>query len=257
MIGEPRTLLRKREVKQQLSITERILEVRATTSGSDISVASFADSSVDLTEVAGRHGIEIADQASCAAGSNPLSSSGHQRFWHVHCTLAPKLIIYISLSLFSSGSPFPALLNYLCNHVSSRLEIKLRLYVRGMRWQHMQGRYFLSATSRLPGSWTLVTLQVLLDGSRALLKHTTENETLNVARGGMSSNASCIMSCLRPLTQSSSSSTDVVRSSHNNNHAQQHTQRHTTNTHNDTHTHKHTQTHIHTFTRTHTHKLLQ
>ena len=41
--------------------TERILEVRANTSGSDISLASFSDSCVDLTEVAGRHGIEIAD----------------------------------------------------------------------------------------------------------------------------------------------------------------------------------------------------
>ena len=73
--GEPRTLLRKRQVKQLLSMTERILEVRAITGGSDISSATFTDSSVDLTEIAGRHGIEIADQASCAAGWNPLSSS--------------------------------------------------------------------------------------------------------------------------------------------------------------------------------------
>ena len=73
VIGEPRTLLRKRQVKRLLSMTERILEVSAITSGSDISLASFTDSSVDLTEVAGRHGIEIADQASCAAGWNPLS----------------------------------------------------------------------------------------------------------------------------------------------------------------------------------------
>ena len=58
-----------------------------------------------------------------------------------------------------------------------------------------------------------MTLQALLDESRALLKHVTGSETLNVARGGMSSNASCIMSCLRPLTQRASSSTDVVRSS--------------------------------------------
>ena len=92
--GEPRTLLRKGRVKQLLSMTERILEVRAITSGSDISLASFSDSCVDLTEVAGRHGIEIADQVSCAAGWNPLSSSGRHRFWHVHCILAPKLIIY-------------------------------------------------------------------------------------------------------------------------------------------------------------------
>ena len=42
----------------------------------------------------------------------------------------------------------------------------------------------------------------------------TGRETMNMARGGMSSNASCIMSCLRPLTQrASSSSTDVVRRS--------------------------------------------
>ena len=72
VIGEPKTLLRKRQVKHLLSMTERILEVRAITSGSDISLASFSDSCVDLTEVAGRHGIEIADQVSCAAGWNPL-----------------------------------------------------------------------------------------------------------------------------------------------------------------------------------------
>ena len=94
VIGEPKTLLRKRQVKQSLSMTERILEVRAITSGSDISLASFSDSCVDLTEVASRHGIEIADQMSCAAGWNPLSSSGRHRFWHIHCTLTPKLIIY-------------------------------------------------------------------------------------------------------------------------------------------------------------------
>ena len=41
MIGEPKTLLRKRQVKQLLSTTERILEVRAITSGSEISLASF------------------------------------------------------------------------------------------------------------------------------------------------------------------------------------------------------------------------
>ena len=75
-------------------MTERILEVRAATSGTDIMVASFADSRFDLTQIAGRHGIEIADQASCAAGWDPLSSSGRRRFWHVHCTLAPKLVIY-------------------------------------------------------------------------------------------------------------------------------------------------------------------
>ena len=75
-----------------------------------------------------------------------------------------------------------------------------------MRWQHMD-------TSRLPGSWTLVTLQVLLDEPRGRSKHVTGSETLNVARGGMSSNAPCIMSCLRPLTKRTPfSSTDVVRS---------------------------------------------
>ena len=58
VIGEPKTLLRKRQVEQLLSMTERILEVRATTSGSDIIVASFTDSCFDLTEVAGRHGID-------------------------------------------------------------------------------------------------------------------------------------------------------------------------------------------------------
>ena len=62
--GEPKTLLRKRQVKQLLSKAERTLEVRAIASGSDISLASFTDSCVDLTEVAGRDGIEIADQAS-------------------------------------------------------------------------------------------------------------------------------------------------------------------------------------------------
>ena len=44
-------------MKQLLSMTDRILEVRAITSGSDISLASFSDSCVDLTEVASRHGI--------------------------------------------------------------------------------------------------------------------------------------------------------------------------------------------------------
>ena len=46
--GEPKTLLRKRQVKQLLSMTERILEVRAITSGSDISLASFTDSCVSI-----------------------------------------------------------------------------------------------------------------------------------------------------------------------------------------------------------------
>ena len=59
-----------------------------------------------------------------------------------------------------------------------------------------------------------MTLQALLDERRGLLKHVTGSGTLNVTRGGISSNASCIMSCLRPLTQRTPfSSTDVVRSS--------------------------------------------
>ena len=52
VIGEPKTLLRKHQVKQLLSMAEGTLEVRAITSGSDISLASFTDSCVDLTEVA-------------------------------------------------------------------------------------------------------------------------------------------------------------------------------------------------------------
>ena len=146
--------------------TERILEV-SSTSGSDITVASFTDSSFDLTEVAGRHGIEIADQASCAAGWNPLSSSGRQRFWHVHCTLAPKLIIYSFLVADQQWLSVsnPTELSLQPRFRSARDQ--LRLYVKGMCWQSMQGRYFLLDTSRLPGSWTLVTLQVLLDESQA------------------------------------------------------------------------------------------
>ena len=57
-----------------------------------------------------------------------------------------------------------------------------------------------------------MTLQVSLDELPVLLEYTAVNETVNVVRGGMSSNASCIMSCLRPLTQSAPHSTDVVRS---------------------------------------------
>ena len=84
----------------------------------------------------------------------------------------------------------------------------------GMRWQHMQKRYFLWDTSMIPGSRTLVTLQALLDGPRGRSKHVVGSEILNMSRGGISSNASCIMSCLRPLTQRTPfSSTDVVRSS--------------------------------------------
>ena len=53
----------------------------------------------------------------------------------------------------------------------------------------------------IPGSWTLVTLQALLDEPRGRSKHVVGSEILNMSRGGISSNASCIMSCLRPLTQ--------------------------------------------------------
>ena len=91
-----------------LAMTERILEVRASAGGSDITVASFTDSSLDLTEIGGRHGIEIADQVSCAAGWDPLSSSGRRRFWHVHFTLAPQARHlqppFPPLSLRTSGS---------------------------------------------------------------------------------------------------------------------------------------------------------
>ena len=212
MIGEPKTLLRKRQVKQLLSTTERILEVRAITSGSDVSLASFSDSCVDLTEVAGRHGIEIADQVSCAAGWNPLSSSGRRRFWHTHCTLTPKLIIYsipVAVQQWLS-IPNPSDLSLQPRFRSARDQ--LRLYLNGMRWQHMQKRYFLLDTSMIPGSWTLVTLQALLDESRGLSKHVVGSEILNMSRGGISSNASCIMSCLRPLTQRTPfSSTAVMR----------------------------------------------
>ena len=126
MIGEPKTLLRKRQVKQLLSTTERILELGAITSGSDINLATFSDSCVDLTEVVGRHGIDIADQVSCAAGWNPLSSSGRHRFWHIHCTLTPKLIIYrfpVAVQQWLAiHSQF--LLICLFKHVSGRLEIR-------------------------------------------------------------------------------------------------------------------------------------
>ena len=213
VIDEPRTLLRKRQVKQLLSTTEHILEVRAITSGSDISLASFSDSCGDLTEVAGRHGIEIADQVSCAAGWNPLSSSGRHRFWHIHCTLTPKLIIYrlpVAVQQWLS-IPNPSDLSLQPRFRSARDQ--LRLYLSGMRWQHTQKRYFLLDTSMIPGSWTLVTLQALLEGPIERSKHDVQSDTLNMSRGGISSNAPCIMSCLRPLTQKTpSSSTVVVRS---------------------------------------------
>ena len=135
---EPKTLLRKRQVKQLLSMTERILEVRAITSGSDISLASFTDSCADLTEVAGRHGIEIADQVSCAAGWIPLSSSGRHRFWHIHCTLTPKLITYrfpVAVQQWLS-TPNNSEVSLQPRFRSARDE--LRLYLSGMHLQHMQ-----------------------------------------------------------------------------------------------------------------------
>ena len=133
--GGPRTLLQRRQATQLRAITERILEVRASASCSDITVASFADSSLDLTEIAGRHGIEIADHVSCAAGWNPLSSSGRRRFWHVHFTLAPKLVIY-SLPVavqqwLSASNPSKVALHPRFKSVRDQLQ----LYVKGMRWQ--------------------------------------------------------------------------------------------------------------------------
>ena len=93
MIDEPKTLLRKRQVKQLLSTTERNLEVRAITSGSDISLASFSDSCVDLTEVAGRHGIEIADQVSCAADlAHSLHSDAQIDHLQVPCRCSAMVI---------------------------------------------------------------------------------------------------------------------------------------------------------------------
>ena len=132
---------------------------------------------------------------------NPLSSSGRHRFWHIHCTLTPKLIIYsfpVAVQQWLSTSNPSEL--YLQPRFRSARD-QLRLYLSGMHWQHLQGRYFLLDTSKITGSWTLVTLQALLDEPRGLLKHVTGSGTLNVTRGGTSSNASCIMSCLRPLTQ--------------------------------------------------------
>ena len=129
-------------------------------------------------------------------------------FWDIHCILVPKLIIHsfpVAVQQWLSISN-PSELTLQPRFRSARDQV--RLFLSGMRWQHMQGRYFLLDTSRLPGSWTLVTLQALLDEPRGLLKHVTGSGTLNVTRGGISSNASCIMSCLRPLTQ-----TEVVRSS--------------------------------------------
>ena len=66
----------------------------------------------------------------------------------------------------------------------------------------MQKRYFLLDTSMIPGSWTLVTLQALLDEPRGRSKHVVGSEILN---------ASCIMSCLRPLTQRTPFSSTLTR----------------------------------------------
>ena len=76
----------------------------------------------------------IADQASCAAGWDPLSSSGRQRFWHVHCTSAPKLIIYslpVAVQQWLSVSN-PSELSLQPRFRSARDQ--LRLFARGMRW---------------------------------------------------------------------------------------------------------------------------
>ena len=141
MTGEPGILLPKRQAKQSLTTTtERILEVRASTSGSDLTVASFTDDRLDLTVIAGRHGIEIADQVSSAAGWNPLSSSGCRGFWHVHFVLAPKLIIY---SLPSVSEPSKVAQQSCFKFARDQLH----LYVRGMYWQHVQGSHFLLDTS--------------------------------------------------------------------------------------------------------------
>ena len=109
----------------------------------------FSDSCVDL---AGRHGIEIADQVSCAAGWNPLSSSGRHRFWHIHCTLTPKLIICrfpVAVQQWLS-IPNPSDLSLQPRFRSARDQ--LRLYLNGMRWQYMQKtETFLLDTSMIPG----------------------------------------------------------------------------------------------------------
>ena len=175
--------------------------MRAITSGSDISLASFSDSCVDLTEVAGCHGIEILDQVSCATGWDPLCSSGLHQFWYIHRTLNPNLIIYRFPDAVKQwlSIPNPSDLSLQPRFRSAR--DPLRLYLSGMHWQHMQKRYFLLDTSMIPGSWTLVTLQALLGVSRGRLEHVVGSEVFNISRGGILSNASCIMSCLRPLTQ--------------------------------------------------------
>ena len=76
--------------------------------------------------------------------------------WH------PSLSSVVSQSLISNGSPFPNPSKVALQPRFKSARDQLQLYVNSMRWQHMQGRYFLLDTSMLPGSWTLVTLQVLL-----------------------------------------------------------------------------------------------
>ena len=113
---------------------------------------------------------------SCAAGWDPLSSSGRHRFWHIHCTLTPKLIIYrfpVAVQQWLS-TPNPSELSLQPHFRSARDQ--LRLYLSDRRWQHMQKRYILLDTSMIPGSRPLVTLQALLDEPRGLLKHVVGSE---------------------------------------------------------------------------------
>ena len=105
----------------------------------------------------------------------------------IHCTLTPKLIIYrfpVAVQQWLS-IPNPSDLSLQPRFRSARDQ--LRLYLNGMRWQHIQKRYFLLDTSMIPGSWTLVTLQALLDEPRGLSKHVVGSEILNMSRGGISS----------------------------------------------------------------------
>ena len=105
-------------------------------------MASFTDSSMESV---------IADQASCAAGWDPLSSSGRRRLWHVHCTLAPKLVIY-SLPIavqqwLSVSNPSKVSLQ---PRVRSDWD-QLKLYVNFCVGEDTQGRFFLPDTSMLQG----------------------------------------------------------------------------------------------------------
>ena len=99
-------------------------------------LASFTDSCFDLTEVAGRHGIEIADQAHFDTQIDHLQFSCRCSAMAIH---------------FKPSNP-----SELSLHPRSRsAQISWRLYLSGMHWQHLQGRYFLLDTSKIPGSWTL------------------------------------------------------------------------------------------------------